>query len=201
VVHGRVVGEPEVGSPHGPHAWIEVHYPDRGWCFSDPLYHHHYVPATYVRFASGDGGSPAAPPPSAWARVVERRDRRQTVDLYPAAGPGVTARKNAAGQVAGALRVVVSGGGRGSAVLADADSRRSRALVDGESIFVGLSGGSYRLEVYVEGRPPMVRDVELAAKQRTAVFLRDDRVSQRPARPGGAPSVHRRRDGAGSPAP
>jgi hypothetical protein len=207
-VHGWVVGVPEVGAPHGPHTWIEVRYPDRGWCFSDPLRTHHYVPATYVRLAAGSDGAPAnktsprpapagdSPAPvgaapagraaattatagAAWSELLERRDRRQTVDLYPAAGPGVTARKNAGEQVAGALRVVVSGAGRGSAVLAGTDSRSSRVLVGGESIFVGLRGGTYRLEIYLEGRPPLVRELELAPRQRTAVFLRNTEAARR----------------------
>jgi hypothetical protein len=194
-VGGWVVGAPEIGAPHGPHTWIEVYYPDRGWTFSDPLRFHHYVPATYLRLApapgAAAGGTGAARPEggatgptaaasagSRWSEVLERRDRRQTVDLYPAAGPGVSARKNAGEQVAGALRVVVSGAGRGSAVLVGTDTRLSRVLVGGESVFVGLRGGSYRLEVYLEGRPPLIRQIELAPRQRTAVFLRDAQVSQ-----------------------
>lgn len=167
-VDGWVVGAPEVGAPHGAHTWIEVRLPDRGWVFSDPLYHHHYVPATYVVAAEGSG---AGVPP----RLEERRDRSRTVDLYPAGGPGVTARRNAEAQVAGTLRVVVADDGRetrGSTVLEGPDGRTSKVLVGGESVFVGLAGGAYRLEVYVEGRPPLVRRVEVAPRQRSAVFLR-----------------------------
>jgi len=200
VVRGWVLGAPEIGAPHGPHTWIEVYYPDRGWTFSDPLRFHHYVPATYLRLApaaaapqpaaaaprSADGTAAAANAGARWSELLERRDRRQTVDLYPAAGPGVSGRKNGGEQVAGALRVVVSGAGRGSAVLAGSDARLSRALVGGESVFVGLRGGTYRLEVYLEGRPPLIRQIELAPRQRTAVFLRDAQVSQRSAAPGKA---------------
>lgn len=190
-VRGRVVGPPEVGSPRGPHTWIEVRYPRLGWVFSDPLYHHHYVPANYVRFAeppaepdaegpgAGKAAAAAAPeaageaaPAPAGFELAARRDRRQTVDLYPAGAPGVTARKNDAAQRAGALRVVVSGAGRGSAVLEGAGGRRSKMLVAGESVFVGLEGGAYRLEVYLEGRPPIVRQLEVGERERRAVFLR-----------------------------
>ena len=96
------------------------------------------------------------------------------MDLYPAGGPGVTARKNDAAQSAGALRVVVSGAGRGSAVLEGAGGRRSKILVAGESVFVGLQGGLYRLEVYLEGRPPIVRQLQVGPRERRAVFLRED---------------------------
>jgi hypothetical protein len=39
----------------GPHRWIEVWFPDRGWVFSDPLRHHNFVPATYVPMVAADG--------------------------------------------------------------------------------------------------------------------------------------------------
>lgn len=182
-VDGWVLGVPRVGAPHGRHTWIEVRLPDRGWVYSDPLYHHHYVPATYVPAATGaTTGAGAATPP----RLEERRDRSRTVDLYPAGAPGVTARRNADVQVAGALRVVVTDGPgptRGSAVLDGPDGRASKVLVDGESVFVGLAGGSYRLEVYLEGRPPLVRRVAVAPRQRSAVFLPATRA---PAAPAGA---------------
>jgi hypothetical protein len=45
-------------------------------------------------------------------------------------------------------------------------------LVAGESVFVGLEGGAYRLEVYLEGRPPIVRQLEVGERERRAVFLR-----------------------------
>jgi hypothetical protein len=216
-VRGVVVGPPEVGSPHGDHTWIEVRYPRR-WVFSDPLYHHHYVPATYLRLApagpaaaesgAAAGAPPASPPAPAPGKaaageaegagpaagpprfeLVARRDRRQTVDLYPAGAPGVTARKNDAVQQAGALRVVVAGAGRGSAVLEGAGGRRSKMLVAGESVFVGLPGGAYRLEVYLEGRPPIVRQVEVGPHERRAVFLRQADGGQ-----GGQGSEQVRRD-------
>lgn len=238
-VNGRVVGKPEVGSPWGPHTWIEVRYPRIGWVFSDPLHHHHYVPATYLRFAppaverltpAAGSALPTAPPqesaaptarsadrstvlaaeataavgeeiiavPGLGFRLAVRQDERETVDLYPAAGPGVTARKNLPVQRAAALRVVVSGPHRGSAVLqgpgradtavadtagaaaadGSANDRVSKVLVNGESVFVGLDGGTYRLEVYLEDRPPIVRQVEVGPRQRRAVFLR-----QEPAEP------------------
>jgi hypothetical protein len=37
------------GGAKGYHRWVEVHYDDVGWVFSDPLATHHWVPATYVR--------------------------------------------------------------------------------------------------------------------------------------------------------
>ncbi|HMB55217.1 MAG TPA: transglutaminase domain-containing protein, partial [Thermoanaerobaculia bacterium] len=164
VVEGRVLGTPEIGAPHGEHSWIEVRYPDVGWAFSDPLHHHHYVPATYLPMppavekpALAGTGASTGEAVAAEPRVelLERRDRRQTVDLYPPGAPGLTARKNRPQQVAAALRVVVSGATRGSAVLLGPEgneaggARVRKMLVGGESVFVGLAGGSYKLEVFL----------------------------------------------------
>jgi len=195
VVHGVVAGGAEAAGPRGPHAWIEVDYPDRGGVFSDPLYTHHYVPASYLPLpatepglagqqgrprgapAGSPGAGPIAPPPPAETavRLVERLDRRLTVDVYPAGSPGVTARKNLDRQEAGTLRVVVAGEPRGSAVLAGEGTRRARELVRGEGVFVGLAAGSYTLEVFLEGRPPTRREVVIAPRERSAVYLPESR--------------------------
>lgn len=195
VVHGLVVGPPRPGAPRGRHVWIEVRYPDRGWAFSDPLHHHHYVPATYVRLrgahadeteAAGAAGGAAAPDRD--AVLIERRDRRVPADVYPAGGPGVGARRNATEQVAAALRVVVPGAAEGAAVLTAADGTRHRkALLDGEGFFVGLPGGSYTLEVLVPGRAGLSRRLELAPRERSAVYFGSEAASlggQPAARPG-----------------
>ena len=170
VVHGLVVGDGAPGSPRGPHHWIEARYPDRGWVFSDPLHHHHYVPARYVRLAAPDTGGAAG----AAASLVARRDRRSPVDVYRAGAPGLTARRNDTAQVAAALRVVVSGATEGVAVLTDGGGRRRRqALLGGEGVFVGLDGGRYTLQVLLPGRPAVSRRLDLAPRERSAVFVGD----------------------------
>ena len=120
-------------------------------------------------FADGNGDGTGD-----FTGLIERLDRRQTVDLYPLGGPGVTARRNRAVQRAAALRVVVAGPRRGSAVLEGAGGRTSKILIDGESVFVGLATGSYRLEVYLEDEAPIVRQLELGPRERRAIFLRRD---------------------------
>ncbi|HEX2252804.1 MAG TPA: transglutaminase domain-containing protein [Thermoanaerobaculia bacterium] len=233
VVRGVVAGVPEPGGAHGRHAWIEVRYPDRGWVFSDPLRHHHYVPATYLRAApelSGaksaaprpgtaqpdpSGPAPTVPPPTrsaesggapggpgspagaGEARLLERRDLRKTVDLYPPGAPGVTARRNRPEQLAAALRVVVAGGGRALAVLEGPEGRSSKVLPGGEGVFVGLAGGSYRLEVFPDGAPPVVRQVEVQARERGAVFVRQDSAA-RPVPRAGVPTRGGRRTASAS---
>ncbi len=194
VVDGFVAGPPRPGSPHGAHSWVEVRYPDRGWVPSDPLFHHHYVPADHVRLGVAGTAAPAAED-NGW-RLVERRDRRTVSDVYPAGAPGVMARKNHPEQLAGALRVVVAGAAGGVAVLAGRGGVERRLLVDGESIFVGLAGGRYTLEVLVDGRAPRSRRLELAPRQRSAVFLEQghggDGSPPPPPVPAGRPAVPRR---------
>ena len=192
VVRGLVAAAPDAAGPRGPHAWIEVVYPDRGGVFSDPLHTHHYVPATYLPLPPAAEPASAAEPPGVTppaVTLVERTDRRLTVDVYPAGRPGITARKNRERQEAGALRVVVASDPRGSAVLAGQGSRRARELVRGESVFVGLAGGSYTLEVFLEGREPTRREVVVAPRERSTVYL--------PA--GGPATAVSAPDGAGGP--
>lgn len=181
-VRGRVVGPPRPGAPRGRHVWIEVRYPDRGWVFSDPLHHHHYVPASYLRLSEAGSEADAAAPDSVAgaAELVERDDRRVAVDVYRAGGPGVGARRNDGRQVAAALRVVVPGAAEGAAVLTAADgSKRRRALLGGEGVFVGLAGGAYTLEVLVPGRTGLSRALELAPRERSAVYFGGEAAAQR----------------------
>lgn len=172
-VDGRVVGPPRPGAPRGRHVWIEVRYPDRGWAFSDPLHHHHYVPASYLRLGgAAAGGAGTAAPGASDATLVERQDRRLPVDVYRAGGPGVGARRNDVVQVAAALRVVVPDAAEGAAVLVAADGTTQRkALLDGEGVFVGLAGGAYTLEVLVPGRTGLTRHLDLAPRERSAVYF------------------------------
>ena len=196
VVRGLVAGTPDAAGPRGPHAWIEVVYPDRGGVLSDPLHTHHYVPATYLPLPASESADRAgshldeggSEPPTPTAALVERTDRRLTVDVYPAGSPGITARKNRDRQEAGALRVIVAGGPRGSAVLAGQGTRRARELVRGESVFVGLAAGSYTLEVFLEGRAPTRREVVIAPRERSAVYLPEGRSATAAPPLGGGPT-------------
>jgi hypothetical protein len=172
LVDGWVTGDGAPGAPHGAHTWIEVRYPDRGWAFSDPLHHHHYVPARYVRLAS-----PVAEEAAPAAELLARQDERSVVDLYRAGGPGVTARRGDARQVAAVLRVVVSGAPDGVTVLTGDDGvPRRKALLGGESVFVGLAGGAYTLQVLLAGRPAVTRRLDLAPRERSAVYLGESEV-------------------------
>lgn len=91
-VPGYVAESSGEGPPVGFHRWIEVHYPDRGWVFSDPMASLHFVPATYLRLADDRlEDAPGA------GRLLERRRRIDEVDLRPdltGAGPRVQVRSN-----------------------------------------------------------------------------------------------------------
>ncbi len=165
-VAGYVVGS-EPGRPRGYHRWIEAYLPDRGWVFSDPLATHHYVPATYLRLAAEDleidRGTEGL--------LLERRDAIATVDLYPLAPPGVTARRSSARQLAAALRVRLEDQSTGTAVLEGRSARWTHALVDGKTTFVGLDPGSYQLRLLLPGRGVFESPVELPNRIRKAVLV------------------------------
>lgn len=175
-VAGYVVGSAP-GGPSGYHRWIEAHLPDRGWVFSDPLTTHHYVPATYLRLAAED----LEVERGTEGLLIERRDAIATVDLYPLAPPGVTARRSSERQLAAALRIRLEDQSTGTAVLEGVSERRTHTLVDGKTTFVGLEPGRYQLRLLLPGRGIFESPVELPDRIRKAVvvtapLLRQDRV-------------------------
>ncbi len=91
-VAGFVAAAPAGGQYH---RWVEIHYPDRGWVFSDPLRYHHYVPATYVPFAS----ELVAPAGAAGGLLLAHEVASGVTERNPWAREGVRARGN------GSLRV------------------------------------------------------------------------------------------------
>ncbi len=175
-VAGYVVGSVP-GRPSGYHRWIEAYLPDRGWVFSDPLATHHYVPATYLRLAAEDLEVELGTE----GLLLERQDTIATVDLYPQAPPGVTARRSSARQLAAALRVRLEDQSTGTAVLEGPSARWTHALIDGKTTFVGLDPGSYLLRLSLPGRGLFESPVELPNRVRKAVLvtapaLRLDRI-------------------------
>ncbi len=175
-VAGYVVGSVP-GRPSGYHRWIEAYLPDRGWVFSDPLVTHHYVPATYLRLAAED----LEVERGTEGLLLERLDAIATVDLYPLAPPGVTARRSSARQLAAALRIRLEDQSNGTAVLEGRSSRWTHALIDGKTTFVGLDPGSYQLRLLLPGRGIFESPVELPNRVRKAVLvtapaLRLDRI-------------------------
>lgn len=165
-VAGYVVGGGGRG-PQGYHRWIETFLPDRGWVFSDPLSTHHYVPATYIRL----GSEMVVPEQGMEGLLLERRDEVDTVDVFPLAAPGVTARRNSERQLAATLSVRLEDQSHGIAVLTGRSSRMTHALVDGGTTFVGLDPGNYELRLLVPGRGVLERQVDLPGLIRKTLSL------------------------------
>lgn len=155
-VAGYVVGEQPGVERSGFHRWIEVHYPDRGWVFSDPLASHGFVPATYLRLAS-ERLATVVPGP---ALLLGREDRSFAVDIGPGSDSApVPMRANDGSRRAAALRIELESGRDGDAVLEGEGTKRSLALVGGRGTFVGLEIGKYRLQVNEGGRRTAWKDV------------------------------------------
>ena len=165
-VAGYVVGG-GLATPSGYHRWIEAYLPDRGWVFSDPLRSHHYVPANYLRLASEE----LALSRGTEGLLLERRDAVETVDLYPQAVPGITARRNWERQLAAALRVQIADQSHGMAELTGGSLRRLHTLIDGKTTFVGLTPGSYQLRLLLPDRPAVERAIELKGRVRQILSL------------------------------
>ncbi len=165
-VAGYVVGGGG-GGAQGYHRWIETFLPDRGWVFSDPLSTHHYVPATYIRL----GSEMVVPEQGLEGLLLERRDEVDTVDVFPLAAPGVTARRNSERQLAATLSVRLEDQSHGIAVLTGKASRMTHALVDGGTTFVGLDPGNYELRLLLPGRGVLERQVDLPGLIRKTLSL------------------------------
>ncbi len=150
------------------HRWVEIEYSDRGWVFSDPMSFHNYVPAHYVRLASEE----LLPQPERDPAILrDRLDQRKVVDLAPLSPSGVSTRRNSDRQLAGSLAVQVEGGQSGVAVLEGQGKRLIKALVAGQSTFVGLEPGEYRLTVMIDGEEPLERELVFHDYVREAVVL------------------------------
>lgn len=152
--------------PAGLHRWVEVHYPDRGWVFSDPQRWHHFVPATYLRLATGSVDT-------AWVGAEGRllaRDRHLTpVDVHP--GADVAARRNDDRQHAAALRLLLPDDVTYRAVLEGEGRRWTTSISDGQAIILGLEPGEYTLRVERPGSQTVYRRFRLAGAVRGSIEL------------------------------
>jgi len=158
----------------GFHRWIEVHYPDRGWVFSDPVASHQFVPATYLRLA--DERLEREP---GLGVLIARLDRLEEVDLAPSAPPRVRVRANDAQRSSAALIVRLDGGGAGEAQLAGEGVTRTARIDGGSGRFLGLAPGSYELKVSADGRlagwkkllfrSPVLAEVTIPAAERSEI--------------------------------
>ena len=148
------------------HRWIEIYDPADGWTFSDPLRHHGYVPATYIRLAAelvsnavAEGGA-----------VIERQQHLAPIDRQRASAAGV--RQVSSGERTGAsLRVAVDGAPRGEVRLEGAGWRRSLELVGGEALFASLPAGSYQLVIALAEGRVWGRRLELRGRVRAEMLF------------------------------
>ena len=167
-VAGIVVSSDSSENRFSYHRWVEIHYEDQGWVFSDPSSFHNYVPAHYVRLASEELLPNSERDP---AILMSRLDQRQIVDLAPLSPPGVSTRRNSERQLAASLDVQVQGSPTGVAVLSGDGRKRVKTLVSGGSTFVGLQPGDYVLTVMVEGEKPIHRELTFQDYVRETVVV------------------------------
>ena len=166
-----------VEGPQGFHRWIEARLSDVGWVYSDPLFSHHYVPASYLRLAS----ERIEPARGIEGVLIERRDEIAAVDLSLNAGPGIRIRRNNDRRLAAALQISVESGGAGLAVLESKSRRFRHLLVGGATTFLGLEPGQYHLRVMLTGHDVVERRIEVVGRQRTTITLAASMPSERTA--------------------
>lgn len=148
------------------HRWIEAHYGDVGWVFSDPLATHHYVPVTYLPLAS----SRVEVGPGLRGEVLRHRQGLVPVDLYPGTPPAIRARRNDQRQMAAAL-TIATGGRRGEASILGSGLLRTRPLEEGRVTFLGLEPGRYEIRVRIAGGAQLQGYVDFEDRERRSVVL------------------------------
>lgn len=171
-VAGYVLAAPRSESaepgPRGYHRWVEVHYPDRGWAFSDPSASHHFVPATYLRLSSDDLDL-------RWSHdglLLSRSRRLQARDVVAAAPRHVASRRNDDRQTAAALHLQVEGADSGRVELRGPSDRYGAKLLHGSATFLGLPPGDYRLAVELPGGHTLSRRLRLLKAIRADISMK-----------------------------
>lgn len=161
-VAGYVVDDGSGHQGRGYHRWVEIRFPDVGWVFSDPLTHHHYVPATYIRLASGQLETHQG----LEGLLLERVDAVEPVDIHPFGASGVLARRNSPRRRAAALRVRVEDAPTGGQAVLEGAVKVYHQRLRGERVtFVGLSPGLYRLRLDLPGQEILRHEIELADRR------------------------------------
>lgn len=173
-VPGYVVASPEdPGGISGYHRWVEIHYPDRGWAFSDPISSHHYVPATYLRLASEQLDPLWA---GSEARIVSRQRHLLPIDVYPSRS-GITARRNDDVQLAGAVLVDTPASDRDAEViLSHGELRQSCTPRNERCVFVGLPAGRFKIVMQREDAQLYSGTLRVNLRQRVRVKIPGTRV-------------------------
>ena len=147
----------------GYHAWVEVYYPDVGWCFSDLLHSKNFVdPFHVLRYTDGinlnprniQGGSLDVEDATTFT-IFQEENATLAVDQLPLPKKDFLARQTGSQQFGTIHGKVKDSSGKfvlkGSLVLWEGTQGKIIPFEDGVYSLLGLNDGEYRVTIRAEG--------------------------------------------------
>jgi transglutaminase-like putative cysteine protease len=147
----------------GYHAWVEVYYPDVGWCFSDLLHSKNFVdPFHVLRYTDGinlnprniQGGSLDVEDATTFT-IFQEENATLAVDQLPLPKKDFLARQTGSQQFGTIHGKVKDSSGKsvlkGSLVLWEGIQGKIIPFEDGVYSLLGLNDGEYRVTIRAEG--------------------------------------------------
>jgi len=147
----------------GYHAWVEVYYPDTGWCFSDLLHSKNFVdPFHVLRYTDGvnlnprniRGGSLDVEDATTFT-IFQEENATLAVDQLPLPKKDFLARQTGSQQFGTIYGKVKDSSGKpvlkGSLVLWEGIQGKIVPFEDGIYSLLGLNDGDYRVTIRAEG--------------------------------------------------
>jgi hypothetical protein len=167
----------------GYHGWVEVYYPDIGWCFSDLLHSKDFVdPFHVLRYIDGlnlnprhiQGGSLDVEEATTFT-IFREENSSLAVDQVPLPEKDFLARQSGA-QVFGTIHGAIKDSSgkpvvKGSLILWDGLRGETIPFENGLYSLLGLEDGTYRLTIRAEGYAEVEKKLKAAKGQVRQVDL------------------------------
>ncbi len=167
----------------GYHGWIEVYYPDAGWCFSDLLHSKDFVdPFHVLRYIDGinlnprnaQGGSLDVEEATTFT-IFQEENATLAIDQLPLPKKDFLARQSGAQQFGTIHGVVKDPSGKpvpkGNLTLSQGMEGRSFSLENGVYSLTGLEEGTYRVTIRAEGYKDMQKTLKVKKGEVSRVDL------------------------------
>lgn len=156
----------------GYHAWVEVYYPDIGWCFSDLLHSKNFVdPFHVLRYIDGvnlnpgraQGGSLDVEEATTFT-IFKEDNNSLAIDQLPLPQKDFLARQSGRQQFGTIYGVIKDPSGKpipkGSLILWDGIQGKSVSFENGLYSLMGLEDRTYRVTIRAEGFGEMEKNLQ-----------------------------------------
>lgn len=182
----------------GYHAWVEVYYPDIGWCFSDLLHSKNFVdPFHVLRYIDGvnlnprnfQGGSLDVEEATTFT-IFKEENRSLAIDQLPLPRKDFLARQSRGQQFGTIYGMIKDPSGKpitkGNLILWDGIQGRTIPFENGLYSLMGLEDGTYRVTIRAEGFGEAEKHLEAKKGEIKQIDLVLPLPAQLPAKPKGS---------------